>query len=141
MMNIDGIFSGIVLDHIPSGMGLQIYHDLELDKLACSVAIIKNVKSKKLGQKDIIKVDDDDAINFDNLAYINPNITVSIIRGGTVVEKVQLTQPAKVVNIQFCKNPRCITSVEQDLQQVFLLTDPETGAYRCQYCEALAQRK
>lgn len=141
MMNIDGIFSGIVLDHIPSGMGLQLYHDLELDKLACSVAIIKNVKSKKLGRKDIIKVDDDDAINYNNLAYINPTITVSIIRGGMVTEKVVLKQPEKVVNIQVCKNPRCITSIEQDLAQVFLLTDPEKGSYRCQYCEALAQKR
>ncbi len=141
MMNIDGIHSGIVLDHIPSGMGLQLYHDLELEKLACSVAIIKNVKSKKLGRKDIIKVDDDNAINYDNLAYINPNITVSIIRDGEVTEKVTLKQPEKVVNIQVCKNPRCITSIEHELAQVFLLTDPEKGSYRCQYCEALAQRR
>lgn len=140
-MNIDGISSGMVLDHIPGGMGLQIYHDLNLDKLACSVAIIKNVKSKKLGRKDIIKIDDDYDINFNNLAYIDPDITVSIIREGKVVEKVELSQPEKVVNIQYCINPRCITSVEEHLDHVFLLTDSKKGSYRCQYCEALAQRQ
>ncbi len=141
MMNIDGIFTGLVLDHIQAGMGLQIYHDLKLDKLACSVAIIKNVKSEKMGRKDIIKIDDSDVINFENLAYIDPNITVSVIHQGLVTQKVTLKQPEKVVNIQVCKNPRCITSIEQELQQVFLLTDPERGSYRCQYCEALAQKR
>ncbi|MFI3253925.1 MAG: aspartate carbamoyltransferase regulatory subunit [Eubacteriales bacterium] len=141
MMNIDGIFSGIVLDHIEGGMGLQIYHDLALDKLDCSIAIIQNVKSQKMGKKDIIKIDDDYKINFDDLAYIDPNITVSVIRNGQVDEKVILRQPERIVNIQDCKNPRCITSIEQELEQVFLLTDPEKGIYRCQYCEAIAQRK
>lgn len=139
-MNIDSIQCGMILDHIQAGMGLRIYHDLNLDKLACSVAIIKNVKSEKMGRKDIIKIDDDFTVNFDNLAYIDPNITVSIIRNQTVAEKVALKQPEKVVNIQVCKNPRCITSVEQELDQVFLLTNRETGTYRCQYCEAKAQK-
>ncbi len=140
MMNIDGISRGIVLDHIQAGMGLQIFHDLHLDKLECSVAIIQNVKSKKMGRKDIIKIDDDYQLNFDNLAYIDPDITVSIIHNGSVSEKVTLTLPETIVDIQVCKNPRCITSVEQELQQVFKLTNPEQGIYRCQYCESMAQR-
>ncbi len=141
MMNIDGISRGIVLDHIEAGMGLQIYHDLSLDKLECSVAIIQNVKSKKMGRKDIIKIDDDYKISFDNLAYIDPKITVSVISEGQVFEKVQLKPPEKIINIQLCKNPRCITSLEQELDHVFLLTDPVKGVYRCQYCEAIAQRQ
>lgn len=139
-MNIDSIECGMVIDHIKSGMGLRIYHDLGLDKLACSVAIIKNVKSGKMGRKDIIKIDDDYQLNYNNLAYIDPEITVSIIRNGSVSEKVTLEQPVRVVNIQKCKNPRCITSVERELEQVFLLTDAENGIYRCQYCESKEQR-
>lgn len=139
-MNIDGLTSGVVLDHIKAGMALQIYNDLQLDKLACSVAIIKNVKSDKMGRKDIIKIDEDYKLNYDNLAYIDTNITVSIVRNGHVDEKVTLTKPKKVVNIQYCKNPRCITSIEQELEHVFLLTDVEKGTYRCQYCEAIAQK-
>lgn len=140
MMNIDGISRGVVLDHIKAGMGLQIFHDLHLDQLECSVAIIQNVKSKKMGRKDIIKIDDDFPLHWDNLAYIDPDITVSIIRDSRVDEKVSLKLPEQIVDIQHCKNPRCITSVEQELQQVFRLTDPEKGVYRCQYCEAVAQR-
>lgn len=139
-MNIDGLKSGVVLDHIKAGRALQIYHDLRLDKLACSVAIIKNVKSDKMGRKDIIKIDDDYQLNYDNLAYIDTNITVSIVRNGKVDEKVTLEKPEKVVNIQRCKNPRCITSIEQELDHVFLLTDRQKGTYRCQYCEAMAQK-
>lgn len=139
-MKIDSIQCGIVLDHVKAGMGLKIYHDLGLDKLECSVAIMNNVKSDKMGRKDIIKIDDDFKLNFDNLAYIDPNVTVSVIRNGTVAEKVQLNPPGRIVNIEFCKNPRCITSVEKELDQVFLLTDPEEGAYRCQYCESIARR-
>ncbi len=140
-MNIDSIQCGIVLDHVKAGTGLKIYHDLGLDRLNCSVAIMKNVKSDKMGRKDIIKIDDDFKINFDNLAYIDPNVTVSIIRSGKVVEKVQLNQPERIVNIEFCKNPRCITSIEQELAQVFLLTNAEEGTYRCQYCESIARRR
>lgn len=140
MIHIDSIQSGLVLDHIPEGMGLRIYHDLGLDKLACSVAIIKNVKSSKMGRKDIIKIDEDFPISLENLAYLDPEITVSIIRNGAVEEKVLLKQPEKVVNIQYCKNPRCITSIEQELDHVFFLTDPENGSYRCQYCESIAQK-
>lgn len=139
-MNIDSIQCGMIIDHIQAGMGLRIYNDLGLDKLACSVAIIKNVKSEKMGRKDIIKIDDDYDISYDNLAYIDPNITVSIVRDMKVVEKKTLKQPLKVLNIQVCKNPRCITSVERDLDQVFLLTDPEKGIYRCQYCESKGHR-
>lgn len=140
MINIDSIVCGMVLDHIQPGMALRIYHDLGLDKLDCSVAIIKNVKSNKMGRKDIIKIDDDYHLNFDNLAYIDPNITVSIIIEGGVREKVNLKQPERIINIQSCKNPRCITSIEQELDQIFLLTDKEKNTYRCQYCEAIAQR-
>lgn len=140
-MNIDSIRSGVILDHIQAGMGLRIYHDLNLDKLACSVAIIKNVKSQKMGRKDIIKIDDTIELNLENLAYIDPSITVTIVTDSTVKEKINLKQPEKVINIQKCKNPRCITSVEQELAHVFLLTDSDKGTYRCQYCEAVAQRE
>lgn len=139
-MNIDSIRSGVILDHIQAGQGLRIYHDLNLDKLACSVAIIKNVKSKKMERKDIIKIDDTIELNLENLAYIDPHITVTIVSEGSVKEKINLKQPEKVVNIQKCKNPRCITSIEQELAHVFLLTDKEKGTYRCQYCEAVAQK-
>lgn len=139
-MNIDSIRSGVILDHIQAGQGLRIYHDLNLDKLACSVAIIKNVKSKKMDRKDIIKIDDTIELNLENLAYIDPHITVTIVVEGSVKEKINLKQPEKVVNIQKCKNPRCITSIEQELAHVFLLTDKEKATYRCQYCEAVAQK-
>ena len=134
-MNIDSITNGIVLDHIKAGKSMQIYQDLELDKLDCSVAIIKNVKSNKLGRKDIIKIDQDYSINLDVLGYIDPDITVSIIKDGKTVEKKKVELPEKLVNIIFCKNPRCITTTEQGIDQIFKLVNREKRTYRCIYCE------
>ena len=108
---------------------------LELDKLDCSVAIIKNARSKKSGRKDIIKIEDRIDIDLDVLGFIDPNITVNIIDGGHIIEKKHLQLPERIVNVAKCKNPRCITSVEQELDHVFVLTDPEKGVYRCMYCE------
>ena len=134
-MNIDSITNGIVLDHIKAGKSMQIYQDLELDKLDCSVAIIKNVKSNKLGRKDIIKIDQDYSINLDVLGYIDPDITVSIIKDGKTVEKKKVELPEKLVNIIFCKNPRCITTTEQGIDHIFKLVKREKRTYRCIYCE------
>ena len=136
MLNISGIHEGFVLDHIKAGMSLSIYHDLQLDKLDCSVAIIKNAKSNKMGKKDIIKVECPvDALDLDILGFIDHNITVNIIQGDKIVDKKVLRVPDQVVNVINCKNPRCITSIEQGLDQIFLLTDREEEVYRCKYCE------
>ena len=134
-MKIDSIQSGIVLDHIKAGKSMQIYKYLGLDDLDCSVAIIKNASSNKMGKKDIIKIADNMDLNLDVLGYIDPDITVCYIRDGKIVKKKHLELPEKIVNIVHCKNPRCITSIEQELPNVFLLTDPETATYRCKYCE------
>lgn len=135
MLNIDSLEKGVVIDHIESGKSMEIYRVLELDKLDCSVAIIKNARSKKSGRKDIIKIEDRIDIDLDVLGFIDPNITVNIIDGGHIIEKKHLQLPERIVNVAKCKNPRCITSVEQELDHVFVLTDPEKGAYRCMYCE------
>ena len=138
-MNIDSIRNGIVLDHIKAGKSMEIYNLLQLDKLSCSVAIIKNVPSHKMGKKDIIKIDTNLDVDLDALGYIDPNITVNVIRDGQRVEKKHLTLPAQVRNLLKCKNPRCITSAEQELPQIFKLTNPETRIYRCIYCETKAE--
>ncbi len=136
MLNISGINEGFVLDHIQAGMSLQIYNDLQLDKLDCTVAIIKNAKSNKMGKKDIIKVECPiEALDLDILGFIDHNITVNVIKGDRIVEKRTLTLPTEVKNVIKCKNPRCITSIEQELDQVFLLTDEMKEVYRCKYCE------
>ena len=136
MLNISGISEGFVLDHIQAGMSLQIYNDLKLDKLDCTVAIIKNAKSNKMGKKDIIKVECPiEALDLDILGFIDHNITVNVIKGDHIVEKRALTLPTEVKNVIKCKNPRCITSIEQELDQVFLLTDEMKEVYRCKYCE------
>lgn len=135
-MNIDSIKNGIVLDHIKAGKSMQIYKYLGLDDMDCSVAIIKNAHSNKMGKKDIIKIDDTLNLNLDVLGYIDPNITVCYIKDSKIVEKRHLELPSKLVNIIRCKNPRCITSVDTDLDQIFRLTDPEHGVYRCAYCES-----
>ena len=135
MLNIDSLEKGVVIDHIESGKSMEIYRELELDKLDCSVAIIKNARSKKSGRKDIIKIEDRIDIDLDVLGFIDPNITVNIIDGGRIIEKKHLQLPERIVNVAKCKNPRCITSVEQELDHVFVLTDPEKGVYRCMYCE------
>ena len=135
-MNIDSIKRGIVLDHIKAGRSMDIYKYLHLNDLECSVAIIKNVKSEAMGRKDIIKIDDDISIDLDVLGYIDPGITVNIIEDGQIVEKKHLALPQQLTNVIRCKNPRCITSVEPALDQVFRLADPERRVYRCMYCDA-----
>ena len=139
-MNIDSIQNGIVIDHIAAGRGMQLYHLLHLDQLDCSVAIIKNVHSKKMGRKDIIKVDAAIDIDTDDIGYVDPGATVNVIRDGKLVEKRPITLPEKLVNVIRCKNPRCISTTEQELPQIFLLTDREKGIYRCRYCETKAER-
>ena len=135
-MNIDSIQNGYVLDHIKAGKSLQIYQDLHLDKLNCSVAIIKNVKSQKMGRKDIVKIDQDININLDVLGYIDPDVSVNIIKDGKLVEKKKIELPEKLVGIKKCTNPRCITSTEQGITHIFKLTDREKRIYRCIYCDA-----
>ena len=135
-MNIDSIKNGIVIDHIKAGFGMKIYQLLELDKADCSIAIIKNVNSRKLGKKDIIKIDSDIPVNLDVIGYIDPGATVNIIENGKLVCKKCIEMPLKLVNVIKCKNPRCITTIEQELDQVFILTDKEKRVYRCKYCES-----
>ena len=136
MLNISGIQEGFVLDHIQAGMSLQIYHDLKLDQLDCTVAIIKNAKSNKMGKKDIIKVECPiEDLDLDILGFIDHNITVNIIQNEKVVAKKCLHLPHEIRNVIRCKNPRCITSIEQGLDHVFVLTDPDEEVYRCKYCE------
>ena len=136
MLNVGKIEEGFVLDHIKAGKAMTIYHDLKLDKLDCCVAIIKNARSNKLGKKDIIKVECPvDQMNMDILGFIDHNITVNVIENGEIVEKKRLRLPKKIINVIQCKNPRCITSVERGLDQVFVLTDEEKEIYRCAYCE------
>lgn len=135
-MNIDSIKNGYVIDHIDAGKGMMIYNNLELNKLDCQVAIITNAKSKKKGKKDIIKIDKKIDLNIDTIAFLNPDATVNIVENDEIVEKKKLTLPDKIVNVAKCKNPRCITSTERDLDQVFILTDKEKEIYRCKYCES-----
>ncbi len=134
-MNIDSIHNGYVLDHIKAGASMEIYRLLGLDKLDCSVAIIKNAKSTKLGRKDIIKIDELIDLDLDVLGYVDPDITVSIIKDGVRVEKKHPALPKKLVNVLRCKNPRCITTAESQLPSEFLLTNPEKRTYCCAYCE------
>ncbi len=136
MLNVGAIKEGFVLDHIKAGTSLQIYHDLKLDQLDCCVAIIKNAKSNKMGKKDLLKVECDiNELNLDILGFIDHNITVNIIKDEKIVDKVKLQLPKEIRNVIKCKNPRCITSIEQELEQVFYLTDVENEVYRCKYCE------
>ncbi len=134
-LNISGIKQGIVIDHIKAGRSSQIYDYLELDKTDCTVAIIKNAKSNKMGKKDIIKIEDNLDIDLDILGFIDHDITVNIITNGTITQKKNLTFPKKVTNIIKCKNPRCITSIEQELPHTFKLANPAKKTYRCIYCE------
>jgi len=138
-MNIDSIHNGIVIDHIAAGRGMQLYHLLQLDQLDCSVAIIKNVTSRKMGKKDIIKVDGKVDIDIDAIGYVDPKATVNIIRDEKLVEKRDIVLPERLVNVIRCKNPRCISTTEQELEQIFVLKDREKGVYRCLYCEAKAE--
>ena len=136
-MNIDSIKNGIVIDHIQAKKGLEIYEALKLDELDCSVAIITNARSKKMGKKDIIKIDKNIDLDLDILGYIDPNITINIINNDKLSDKYHVQLPKDIVNIIKCKNPRCITSIEQDLNHVFVLTDKEKKIYRCKYCETI----
>ena len=134
-MNIDSIKNGIVIDHIRAKKGMEIYEALKLKDLDCSVAIITNAKSEKMGRTDIIKIDKDIEINMDVIGFIEPNATINVVKNDKLVDKYNVKLPEKVVNIAKCQNPRCITSIEKDLDQVFHLTDKENQVYRCQYCE------
>ncbi|MDQ0359592.1 aspartate carbamoyltransferase regulatory subunit [Breznakia pachnodae] len=140
-MNIDSIKNGIVLDHITAGTAMRLYDALGLDDLDCTIAIIKNVKSNKMGKKDILKIDNDFKVDLDVLGYLDPNITVSIIRDGKTIEKQKLDMPKQITNVERCKNPRCITSVEQDLDNIFYLANPEDRIYRCLYCDSKVENK
>ena len=134
MLNISGIKEGVVLDHIQAGKSMEIYKYLGLGKMDCTVAIIKNARSSKMGRKDIIKIEGPlDSLDLDVLGYIDHTITVNIIRDERIVEKRCLSLPDRLVNVIHCKNPRCITSVEQELPHIFYLADKEKEVYRCQY--------
>lgn len=136
MLNVGKIEEGFVLDHMEAGKSLEIYHLLQLDKLDCPVAIIKNAKSGKMGKKDILKVECDiNTLNLDILAVIDHNITVNVIKDGEIIEKLDLVLPKEIKNVIKCKNPRCITSIEQELPHIFVLADEEKEIYRCKYCE------
>lgn len=137
-MNIDSIRNGVVIDHITAGGGMKLYNLLGLDTIDCSVALIRNVPSKKMGRKDIIKIDADIAVNLDVIGYVDPEATVNIIRNGEMVEKKSIPMPEQLVNVIHCKNPRCITTCEQELPHVVRLTDREKKVYRCIYCETKA---
>ena len=138
-MHIDSIKNGVVIAHIKAGKSMEIYRHLELDKLDCTVAIIKNVSSKKMGRKDIIKIDSEMEVDLEVLGYIDPDITVNIIKNEQLCEKKKLTLPAMIKDVVKCKNPRCITTTEQDLPHIFKLTNAETKTYRCIYCESKAK--
>jgi len=142
MLNVGKIEEGFVLDHIKAGQSLSIYHHLQLDKMDCTVAIIKNAKSDKMGKKDILKVECNiDQLDMDVLAVIDKDITVNVIKDGEIVAKKELTLPTTITHILKCKNPRCITSIEQELPQKFFLADERTGLYRCRYCEEKFDRR
>lgn len=134
-MNIDTIENGYVIDHIAPGNAMKIYELLDLNKLDCQVALITNAKSKKTITKDLIKIGNLIDIDFDKLAFIDPNVTVNIVKNNKIIEKRKLSLPEKLVNVTKCKNPRCITSIERDLDQIFTLTNKEKQTYRCIYCE------
>lgn len=138
-MTVDTIKNGIVIDHITAGLGMKIYSLLKLEELDCSVALIKNAPSRKMGKKDIIKINEAIDLKADILGYIDPDVTVNIIKDGKTVEKRQIALPERLENVITCKNPRCITTTEQELPQIFKLTDKENRIYRCIYCESKAK--
>lgn len=134
-MKIDSIKNGIVIDHIEAGKGMDIYNLLELGKLDCAVAIIRNASSTKMGKKDIIKIDASIDLDMDILGYVSPAATVNIIKNGELAEKCKMSLPKSLTNVIFCKNPRCISTIEQELPHTFTLTNESTREYRCIYCE------
>lgn len=139
MMKVTSINNGVVIDHITAGKGMELYHFLNLDHTDAPIALIKNAPSQKMGKKDIIKIDAELHLNLDALGYIDPNVTINIVKDGTCVEKFHPQLPERLTNIIQCKNPRCITSVEQEIPHIFKLTDRENGEYRCIYCESKAK--
>ncbi|MCQ2506973.1 MAG: aspartate carbamoyltransferase regulatory subunit [Lachnospiraceae bacterium] len=141
MLNIGGLQDGIVLDHIVCGGAMAIYSYLELDKYDCTVAIIKNAKSKKMGTKDMLKIDGLADINLDVLGVLDPNITIDVIKNGVIIEKRKPLLPKEVTGIIKCQNPRCITSIEQGIKHKFKLVNETTGLYRCVYCEQAFKRR
>ena len=134
-MKVDSIVNGIVIDHIAAGKAMTLYRLLELDKLDCPVAVIQNAPSEFMGKKDIIKIDSNVDVNLDVIGYVSPNVTVNIIRNEEIVEKKHLSLPRKLTNIIRCKNPRCITTTEQELRQIFRVVSPENRICRCVYCD------
>lgn len=134
-MNIDSIKNGYVIDHIQAGKGMELYKLLGLDKLDCQVAIITNAKSQKTGKKDIIKIDKIIPLNLEAIGFIDSNITVNVVKDDKIIEKKQISLPEQIVNVAKCTNPRCITSVEKNLDHIFDLRDRENKIYRCRYCE------
>ena len=139
-MIIGTIVNGIVIDHIPAGRGMELYRYLKLEELDCEVALIKNAVSEKYGKKDILKIAEIIDLNYDMLGYIAPQITVDIIENGELVKKLHPELPELITDVIKCKNPRCITSTEQELKHVFKLTDRQSGTYRCIYCETRAEK-
>ena len=139
MMKVGAIHNGVVIDHITAGKGMELYHFLNLDHMDAPIALIKNAPSEKMGKKDIIKIDAELDLNLDVLGYIDPNVTINIVKDGVQVEKFHPQLPERLTNIIQCKNPRCITSVEQEIPHIFKLTNRETGEYRCIYCESKAK--
>lgn len=138
-MNIDSIKNGLVIDHIAAGKGMEVYRLLGLDDVKAQIAIIKNAQSRKMGKKDIIKIAEDIDINTEVLGYICPGATIDVIKDGKLVEKKKMALPKKMTDIVKCHNPRCITTTEQELEQIFVLTDEKTAEYRCIYCETQAK--
>ena len=138
-MIIGSITDGIVIDHIPAGRGMELYHYLQLEQLECQVAVIKNAPSTKIGKKDIIKIGELIDLNLDILGFVSPRITINYIQNGERVKKRHPVLPEQIVGMGKCKNPRCISSIEQELPHIFVLTDREKGIYRCRYCDTRAK--
>lgn len=138
-MILGDLHEGIVIDHIPVGKGMSLYHYLGLDKLSSQIALIENAVSAKKGQKDILKIAEHIDLDFTLLGYFDPNITVNIVHNGEITKKIHPALPETITNILHCKNPRCITSIEQELDHVFRLSDPEKKIYRCIYCETIGK--
>lgn len=142
MLNISGLSNGIVLDHIPAGKSMDLYNYMGLEKMDCQVAIIKNCRSNKMGKKDIIKIEGGiELVDLDVIGFVDPGITVNIVKDEKIVEKKKLMLPKRLTNVIKCRNPRCITTIEQELPQIFTLADPEKKLYRCLYCEERYSRK
>jgi aspartate carbamoyltransferase regulatory subunit len=139
-MNIDTIKNGYVIDHITAGNAIKIYRLLDLENIGCQIALITNAKSKKTGTKDLLKIGKLIDINLDKIAFIDPNVTINIVKNDKIIEKKKIEIPEKLINVCYCNNPRCITSTERNLNQIFNLTNKDKKIYRCNYCEALLEK-